>query len=483
MPAKSALGGVTRCPPEARDSFFIVCILSITVAIAGCVSLPVKEPLNTLQDRESSTARRLTALHQLSPIETADDPQQRWDIYKTIAWSDRQPDELRLALMQTMREQDAERFWNDADTYLDTVDRWQVMQPLFDLALEQRRTDFIPTLIRSYARPSKRYADHERPEAQTIITLQPDLTLTQTIWSVLVSGKSDINPQHRMAAWVLLSRLEEPGNLKEHLQALEINPAQTPAMIIDLQAAADVLDDLPSTREQVLALMALRSNTTFWNRAVANAASLSPEQRAGLALRHLPLLIQLQPNQTRLSTHDLDNRLQSELARNRIVARQDSGGLQPRPSERYIDHAQNLCWADMLALTLILERLNHVDVRRQLFEQADADHADTTSEHGGVLTFDRGAIAFPSDITGLDNRYVMPTAGILDMQRELAHLHFQVQLHDHADYAGPGLGDIKFAERFGCHALVMTFVDENNLNGDFYLGDGTVIDLGVLSRP
>lgn len=471
----------TRCRTAAR-AFLYRAAIALMISVVGCEAMPTKDPSEKLEDREVSASRRVAAAEQLGPLETASDPQARWETYERIVWSDREPDALRLKLMRDMHAYNPARFWASADQNLVRISRWEVMQPVFDLAVEENRQVFVATLVRSYARPSQRYADRDRPEVAAIQKLMPGQPVSQSVWDVLISEDATLKPQHRVDAWVLLCRLETQQQLQQRLATLTPQQAQRSAMLSDLQAASEILDVLPSTREQVVALMRLRNDAAFWQTARQRASQLTPEQRRSLALRHLPLLVYTDSSETSPSPATLRHDLQTKLTNKRIVPREDAGGLQPRPSERFADYATSLPWGDLLGLNLILEYINQPAIQQQIFQQADADHADPQSEHGGVLTFNKGAIAFPPDLTGLDNRYVIPRRGVQRLQRELAHYHFQVQQHDHADFAGPGLGDIKFAERFGCHSLVFVFVDRDTINVDYYLGDRTIIDLGVISR-
>ena len=73
---------------------------------------------------------------------------------------------------------------------------------------------------------------------------------------------------------------------------LNAAPSTTP-LVIDLKACAADLHTVPENREGVLWLSYIRDpkRKDFWNAAKARVALLTPEQRDGLELRHLPLLI------------------------------------------------------------------------------------------------------------------------------------------------------------------------------------------------
>ena len=481
-------GGPAHHPPAMRGFLFVCLLLSgafMFIALPGCTSHNFMDDAATvLQDRQTGLRQRLAAAEQLGPITSTNDLDQRWALYADIVWSDREPDSLRITLMDRLIETDAQRFWQEADQQLITIDRWPVMQSLFEQAIANQRQTFTPALMRSYARVSSRFEDAERPERKAIEKLNPDQTIEQTIWRVLAEGSPEVSASvsHRIAAWTLLIRLQTPEQLHDNLQT----SPHTEPILQDLQAASQVLDSLPATREQVLWLMRWRNDAPRWEKLESRWQRLSPTQRNRLALRHWPLLINATIDELALSPQQLRATLKTRLAqgsnRERLVPRTDLGGVQPRPDERFASHANQLAWGDLLAIQKVLDQLSRPTVRQAFFDAADADHADTTTEYGGVLTFDQGLIIFPPDLTGLDDRYVAPLPAILRLQTELAHVHFQVQQHRHAEFAGPGLGDFRFVQTFGCHGLVATFVDRNTLNIDYYLGDRTVIDLGTIRR-
>src|SRR5690606_29125265 len=100
-----------------------------------------------------------------------------------------------------------------------------------------------------------------------------------------------VSESQRIAAWELLGRIGDPEKLIGYLNAA---PASD-ALVADLKAAAAELHALPSNREGVLWLQYLRKpeQKAFWDAAAAVVARLSPEQRRGLQLRHMAVLVRL----------------------------------------------------------------------------------------------------------------------------------------------------------------------------------------------
>ncbi len=63
------------------------------------------------------------------------------------------------------------------------------------------------------------------------------------------------------------------------------------------------------------------------------------------------------------------------------------------------------------------------------------------------------------------------------------HFHYHAQKHRNASHAGPGAGDMQYADNTRANCLVMTFVDEDTLNVDFYRHNRVLVDLGTVRRP
>ena len=49
------------------------------------------------------------------------------------------------------------------------------------------------------------------------------------------------------------------------------------------------------------------------------------------------------------------------------------------------------------------------------------------------------------------------------------------------DHAGPGMGDKNYATNTRANCLVLTFINENTMNVDYYRHTDVVVDLGTIS--
>ena len=257
-----------------------------------------------------------------------------------------------------------------------------------------------------------------------------------------------------------------------------------------LRVVAPAVDRLPATREEVLrmqTLMQASSERDWAERAAYRAASAGGDRGAGVALRHLPAIDRADAYRT-ADRAALLTELRTRLAGRTHYARGDNADeayVEPRP-ERLEDHADRLSRADLLVLVMIDDAVGDLAVRAGLFAQARADRADTTSEHGGVLGWveDGKVLAepFAPALRRHDRIYYASDDCVVAMHTGLAHYHFHVQEPDNAAWAGPGGGDMQFAQALQANCVVFTSVDADTLNVDAYFPGGIVVDLGCIAR-
>ena len=91
-------------------------------------------------------------------------------------------------------------------------------------------------------------------------------------------------------------------------------------------------------------------------------------------------------------------------------------------------------------------------------------------------------LEFPPRVRHHDQKFIPPQAMFDAGYSALFHFHFHVQRFRNSEYAGPGLGDIEYANNTRANCLVMTYVGEGRLNVDFYRHGSVVVDLGVVER-
>jgi hypothetical protein len=147
-----------------------------------------------------------------------------------------------------------------------------------------------------------------------------------------------------------------------------------------------------------------------------------------------------------------------------------------------------MSWADALLGSIAADVFLDPALVRILFDQAEADRADTSTEHGGVIDGSPTGFAArlfpprPAQRAG-DRRFIASIEMIEQGVDSIFHYHLHCTSRDNADYAGPSDDDIAYAKRQGRSCLVFTFVGQDSLNADYYQPDGATIDLGTMKRP
>lgn len=451
-------------------------------ALVGCGPNPVADPLAVMLDRERDPVQRLTAAKQIGELSELSDPRPVVKAMHRVLWSDAQPTALRLWSMDQLIAYNSNAFWVIAKRRIREVDLWEVLGPMIDRAVQAGDAGFTPALVRSYARTSQVYPDDARPEAPAIVALNPGLTLGQAVWRALDDEDTNITTAARVDAWTLYHRLMGAERAR---QALDDSVSEHP-LVLDLKSTA-WLDVLPSNRETVLWLMQLRGDSggDYLEKAKHLVHRLSESQRKGLELRHLPVLLAADDSVLLQGRSALRARVARRLSGAKVTARIEPGIAMRLPSESLNDHVEALSFSDLATIDLLMDAMADRALVATLFEQADRDLADPTTEHGGVLAVEDGtfmALPFMSSFRSHDRKFYSSEALVQRMYTGLAHYHFHAQSYDNAAYAGPGAGDLGFVDRLRPNAVVLTFLDRDTLGVDYYQPGGVVIDLGTIRR-
>lgn len=461
----------------------LCCLIALICVSAGCSAGRYADPLAVMQDRSRSSVHRLAAAKQAQQQISSEASQRRFAVLlRDLAWAENQPVELRCFALDWLADQYPHEFERELRERVARIEQWQVLEHLFERAAKAGDPAFTIAAIRSYARPSQVYADADRPEYTLIAGLHPGRDVPEVVFEYFIGSIGDATLTEQLEAWTLLNRLVEPGPLRGWLASA---PVLTP-VVRDLQAALGVLDVLPTTGPSVAWLMYLQSQAqALWQQAAGKVHALSAQQHEGIALRHLAVLAHASEDRFALDRQQLLAQLKHKLADGTHVTREDR--IWPNWTESLAASETQLTWADLLTINTLLDYIRTPNARQRFFEQAEVDMADLYSEHGGVIAFtDNEGLAVRSFLPSLrlhDRKFVASPELIEQMYTGLAHYHFHAQAYNNAAFAAPGKGDLAFADRFGAGAVVLTFIDRDTLNVDYYQPAGVVIDLGVIRRP
>ena len=469
---------IRQCASGKR--VFFAGSLVLLLIFCGCTAQPRQvSPLQRATDPTLSAAARQHAIADLSD-------NQAFKLFALVT-NARHPITVRGAAVDRMLDADRSRFWLTAMQRAALIDDWPMIRLLCKRAQDQHEEQALPWLTRSWAAHSVTIDDDQRPEHRAIRAITGDPAEQLLIRHVFEPGE-DEPLLVRAAAWTVLMRVWGEDRLKSALAQVDAEDEDDPLLYALLRCARAHIR-LPADREELDRLLSVIYRSGWpgdrwsgWGRARRD------DPGGPLALRHLPAVMivpAVRRQWDRAAWHDdISKRLEGRPH----VARGTNAGdeiVTARP-ERLADHADQLSVGDYVVLDALTRALDDRRVVAAVFRQADADLTDQTTEHGGVLVIDEddqiNAQAFEPLLKQHDRVYFASDACVRAMHTGLAHYHFHAQQHGNAVWAGPGKGDLDFADRLHANCVVFTFVDANTLNVDAYFPGGVIVDLGCITR-
>jgi hypothetical protein len=362
---------------------------------------------------------------------------------------------------------------------------------LCELVADRQWTELTPGLVSSWAQKIGFVDDLQRPEYEALARLYGRDHVIDAVFTVLMESTKPYQMGLRTRCWELLHRLGQRQRLLELLAGEQGDPDDL--MVADLRAAANDLRVVPRTREEVLRVRKLRQpqHLAFWSKAAGVVASLPEARLEQLELRDLPILVAASVHDPWLLTAD-----ESELY-GQVAAYTAASQLHINPGrftgfpgsyeQRLVDHRKVLTWGDLAAMLLAVRALEVPQVVAHLFDYADRDHEDETCEYGGVIRLDETGrfeiLEFPPRFRRRDNEFIASQEMMDASYTAVFHFHYHVQRPRNGRYAVPGIGDLNYADNTRANCLVLTFINRDTLNVDFYRYGRVIVDLGEVKRP
>ncbi len=479
-------------------------VLLLVLVYGGCSSPPEVEPttsVSAMLDREARSKERVAAIRAAWPAAESgaiprDDVRRAlksvaWSMHRGTSW------EVRRAAIEELLADEAEL--EDTRTMLRLMlpqeQQWEVLEFVGDLAVQRGWTDFAPALVRSWSRPIPRVDDAERPERNALARLLPEQPVETTVFQVftgeLRGGSEDPFPdKEQRAAWSVLNRIDESGATTRALvQELELAEVDLP-LVRTIAVSSRDLGAVPRTAEQLDWVDELRDDRhrELWRSATDVVATLDAERRRGLELRHAAALAWASayaPELLDASFEEHEAALDAKLHGSRRYER----GVLGRRGETVAAWRDDLVWADLVILRVARLAIEDPALQAAVFDIADRDMLDTSTEHGGTFeVVDDGVVIArqyePRASQRIaDARFIAPDEIRTTGAGAIVHFHLHAQRHRNAGYAGPSLGDLEYARLLGRSCIVFTFVEADVLNVDYYQPDGARIDLGTIRRP
>ena len=366
-----------------------------------------------------------------------------------------------------------------------------------ELVGERKMQELVPTLIRAWANPVPGLAgDEVRPERAALGMIVGEDQVSATLLRTMKDASPTTQANLRARCWELLMKSGDEARLR----ALLADPGSTQgdAMLTDLARVANELGVLPTTREEILWARKLcePSRAAFFADAKAALAQMPAARREQLELRAIPVAVacmKRRPSLLATTEPDLFAEIDAR-TKGRKKASPDFTGYGDGFTETLYQVRDRLVWSDLAAMALALDVLSEQALRAHLFEVADRDREDRTTEYGGVIALSSGSgasteslqaefLEFEPRAKASDIRYESPQALFDALYTGLYHVHFHAQNYENDKYAGPHMGDFAFGDSARCNGLVFTFLSADLLGVDFYRHGRVVVDLGAIERP
>ncbi|MSR19230.1 MAG: hypothetical protein EXS00_08760 [Phycisphaerales bacterium] len=466
--------------------------LLLLLLVAACAVKVPSDPLGTLSD-----PAQLPSLHEVCLTDLdknlADPQYQR--VLRRIVSQPGYPVATRRAALARCIQADRAGLIAALELTLPKMDALEWRRELCGRIAALNWKEMTPTLIRAWARPMGGWIPNpaDRPEALALAQMWGADRVPDVIFDTMLKADPITESNLRARCWELLVLTGNRARLVELLKADPAQGAPPDALLFDLRRAANEVGVLPCNREEILWLQALTSDkhAELWRQACQAVRSVPPEVRAELTVKDLPVIVAVAAHRsdllklTRQQMYDsLAAHIEEGAGERHTATFEGWGGGR---SETLASHRNQLTWGDCAAISLALEALRIPQVREHIFNLADRDLQDLSSEHGGLLRLDskgRFEISeYPPRVRGGDLRFEASNQMFEDGYGAISHFHCHAQAYENSRYAGPHLGDFTYADATGVNGIVFTFISHNRINVDYYRRGEVVVDLGTIQRP
>ena len=478
----------SRTPLNLRNSILGGFVLMVALVCLGACAGGGADPMKTLKSTNKSAATHIDAMARLDgPV-----PSEAYiSTLEDIVLSTR--------YLLAVRKAAFTRLSRMAPETLDEILMLSLnrMQPADFRAwvVEQvgllKRTALTKAVIRSWAMPMPMIGGQDaRPEILALERLTGGGKVSVALIDTMLSASPITEANLRARCWELLVKHGDASQLELLISDDEL--VGNDGMILDMKASIEELGVTPGTREEILWIRELRKPRydAYWNDVSMALAELSEARRLTLKPRHLAVAVAAhrhRPELLSMSDEQLDRLLKQEIDDNGRRYKADFSGWNVDVTERLSDVRDQLVWGDRAAMLLAREALRSGAFVAHVFDYADRDMVDRTTEFGGIIVLDGQGrfelLEYKPRARVADDRYMASSKLFKDGYTALFHFHNHAQKYRNERYAGPHLGDFEYADETGVKGLVFTFVDEETLNVDFYREGSVVVDLGTIARP
>ncbi len=478
--------------------------------LSGCASSDEPVPVSRMLDPEAMSRVRVQAINRVwDAVEQGEvEHLQAREMLKRVAWSRSTYWATRTAAIDALM-QDTDHLDDTRTMFallVPTEKVIEVLEKIAEISVQRGWTNVAPSYVRAWDRNTQEVRiDEDRPEPAALRALFPNQTLPETLFQIFQGRYQDgpgvrFSERDRKAAWGLMVRTaENESQITELVRKAEVGARNDDPLMWVIVTSAERFRAVPQTAEQVDWIERLLTdprNLEFVSEAEQVVQSLPEAAFDGWQLRHLSPTLwasRFKPDLLHRSRNELISAVDSTLMGREMHFRDrtDTAWL---GGESLSEWQDKLVWGDALSLLIAAQSVEDAsrslgDLHAELFRQADADHADTSTEYGGLLFATGGgnlnAQLFEPRVNARygDERFVASQELIEAADSALFMYHFHVTRTRNAGYAGPSFDDFEFVRREGRASLLYTFVSEDRLNVDYFQPGGLRIDLGTIVRP
>ncbi|MCA9286832.1 MAG: hypothetical protein KDA22_16530 [Phycisphaerales bacterium] len=482
---------IRRRPRWPFPPIRLASLLAVALVV-GCASdKPLADPIATLTSTESTPTQQERAMAALDQ-EPPDDAYIQ--ALRRLLYQPGYTVRVREAALDRLLAIDPDAALRTLEVQMPRLTALDWRRRLCAIVVERDWKDMTPTLVRAWAAPMPGWVDRDdqRPERIALEKLYGKSGVPDVLFTLFVESNGVTQQNLRARCWELLIALGQRDRLVALLADTEVAPND--ATLADLRVTARDLGVIPVNREEILWVRKLRepARAAYWSQAREAVAALGPEQRSNLELRDLAVVValaQVDPALLQATRAELEARIESYLASPAAGSthRLDFAGWSGAFPQLFSQWRAELKWTDLAAIVLAIDALQTPEVRSHLFDYADRDLKDRTTEYGGIIRLDEQGrfevVEFRPRIKGNDERFEAPQDMLDAGYTGLFHFHFHATSRNNARYAAPAQGDTLYADSVRNNALCFTFIDGSRLNVDFYRHGGVSVDLGEIQRP
>ncbi|MCH2161976.1 MAG: hypothetical protein MK085_08905 [Phycisphaerales bacterium] len=458
--------------------------------LVGCGAPTPKDPGKVLADTNASIGRHKAAL---TMLEGQGDQARTVRALKHMLAADGYGQATRVLAYERLWILDQDALQQLLEIRLPRTNRLAWRRWVSERIASDKWLAMTPTLIRAWARPIPGWLDRseQRPEREALVAMYGEEGIPKVLFQVMLDSNPATAANLRARCWELLVAEGRQDQLRTLLAEAEAHPRD--GMIQDLSRLASGVGVVPRNREEVLwaRALCLPENREFLAEAEVAVSGLSQAKREQLEIRDLAMVVAASRHQPELLVADddelyrlLDSHVRS---RKRRIPSANFEGWGQHHSESLHDARKRITWGDLVGMLVIVEALQVPQVLDHIFDFAERDLQDRSTEFGGVLALDDQGrfelLEFAPRVRRSDKRFEAPQAMFDRAYTALAHFHNHAQSYENGQFAGPHMGDFTYAMNTRANCLVFTFLDSRTIDVDFYRHGNFVVDLGTIRRP